>query len=159
MTKEIDPMVLDFLVEEVCSDSIVIPYSRTRRIFPKVYRLVKAAFVGVPIIGWAIKDICVEVAYAGTEKMSRKLPVVALVAFVPASVVAGGLSVYKVVNNRSVRTTASFLVNVAGLVYTGPAYIMDHSMLYFIEKAVFGAPVPIFPDGKLLIIGKETNTI
>lgn len=158
MPKNIDPLVLEFLAKEVSNDSTLIPYSRTRRILRKVYRLGKAGFLGVPIVGWAIRDIFVEVAHAGTEKMCKKLPVAALVTFVPAGVIAGSLSIYKVASDKSVRTTAAFLINVAGLVYAGPAYIMDHSICYFIEKAIFGAPVPIFPNGRLLLIGNETNT-
>jgi len=43
--------------------------------------------------------------------------------------------------------TVAFITNVAGACYTIPIWITDHSLLYFVEKAAFGAPVPLFPDG------------
>ena len=38
-----------------------------------------------------------------------------------------------------------------------PAWAFNHSMLYFFEKVVLGAPVPIFPDSRILMIPNETD--
>jgi len=32
----------------------------------------------------------------------------------------------------------------------------DHSILYFVEQFVFREPVPLMPDGRILLISNET---
>lgn len=110
MSTPVDPIVKEYLAKEFSKDIGIIPYSNTRRIVRKVYRIGKAAFLGMPILGLAISDLVKEIAICGTKEMTRK------VSFAP--VVATGIA-------------------------------LDHSMLYFVEKPVFGAPVPIMPEGRL----------
>ena len=66
-------MIEDFIIKECVSDRGIIPMGRKRRIARKVYRWGKAAFFGFPVMGFLLRDLFEEVAYAGTEHMTRKV--------------------------------------------------------------------------------------
>ena len=75
---------------------------------------------------------------------------------VPPAVFSTGLALYKVTTNETIRKPIALITNVAGYCYTIPMWMTDHSVLYFVEQALFGAPVPLFPDGRLNIIANHT---
>jgi hypothetical protein len=154
--KPIDPIVEEFLIKECGSDRGIIPVGRKRRIARKVYRWAKAAFFGVPVMGFLLRDIAEELAYAGTEHMTRKIAWSTIAVFVPPTVSCIGLAAYKVTTNETIRKPIALITNVAGYCYTIPMWVTDHSVLYFVEQALFGAPVPLMPAGRVNIIPNQT---
>lgn len=156
MKKPIDPIVEEFLVKECSKDRGIIPIGRKRRIARKFYRMGKAFLFGYPVLTFLIKDIAEELVYAGTEHMTRKIPWGALAVFVPPAVATVGYAAYKVTTNETIRKPIAFITNVAGYCYTVPMWMTDHSALYFMEQFLFGAPVPMFLDGRVNIIANQT---
>jgi len=152
----LDPIVEEFIVRECVADRGIIPMGRKRRIARKVYRWAKAVFFGVPVMGFLLRDVAEEIFSAGTQRMTRKIAWKAVAATLPPAVSTIGLCIYKVTTSETIRKPVAVITNVAGYCYTIPMWVTDHSALYFFEQFLFGAPVPLFPDGRVNVIANET---
>jgi hypothetical protein len=122
-----------------------------KTILKSVYVVVKGSACGTPLAGICfvtLKQCLKDISFEDIPYLACKTFLVTCVPTSTAVAVVGAFCNAKTL--RSVKGFAKVVINVAGVIYTGPSYAVNLS-LSALEILIFGEEVPVGPNGLALI--------
>ena len=122
-----------------------------KKILKSVYIVVKGSASGTPLAGICfvtLKQCLKDISFEDIPSVACKTFLVTCVPSSTAVAVVGAFCNAKTL--RSIKGFAKVAINVAGIVYTGPSYVLNLS-LSGLEILIFGEEVPVGPNGLDLI--------